>query len=239
MSHRMLMRTISLCLSLAFFTAATSVEVTAQKSLPKLIKRVKSAVVLITTYNEKGQPLQQGSGFFVEKDRVITSLHVIGGSRRAQVNTFDRNIYPVQRIVATDEKRDLALLDVSVPSSGEWALEIEKAVPREGEEIIVISNPIGSPWRVSKGKTLQVWDFQNIGELISITAAIAPGSSGGPVVNIQGRVIGVATMNMKAADDLNFAVPGELVTALRHRTGPFPSDITSSNRSSGSSPPRK
>lgn len=221
MSHRMLKRAVYYRLIYAFSlvlccAAATPAKTAAEESLPNLIKRVKSAVVLITTYNEQGKPLQQGSGFFVERDRIITAFHVLGESSRVQIKTFDGKTYPVLGIAAANEKRDLVLLSVDASACHGATLEIEESLPRDGEEIIVVSNPLGSSWKVSKGITENVWDFQNLGELISITAAIAPGSSGGPVVNLRGRVVGVATMHMKAAGDLNFAVPGELITALRH-----------------------
>lgn len=225
MSHRMLKRGVYLYLTLTLFIATTSVKATAQETLPNLIKRVKAAVVLITTFDEKGKPLQQGSGFFVEQNRLITNFHVIDGASRSQIKTFDGNIYPVQGVVGVNKKRDLALLFVNVSPSRSWALEVEESPPREGEEIIVVHNPVGSSWKVSKGRTSHIWDFQVIGELISITASLAPGSSGGPVVNLQGRVIGIATMHVDAADDLNFAVPSELITALRHDTRSFSGTI--------------
>ena len=216
MSHRMLKPAVYFCLTLALFLAPT-VKAPAQEPLSNLIKRIKCAVVLITTYNEEGKPFQQGSGFFVESNRIITNLHVMGGASRTRIKTFDGKTYAVQRIVAVNEKQDLALLEVSVPASSVLALETEESAPREGEEIIVVSNPRGSHWKVSRGTTEGIWNFQNIGKLISITAAIAPGSSGGPVVNLRGRVIGVATMHIPAGDDLYFAVPGALVTELLHR----------------------
>ena len=152
MSHRMLKPPVYFCLTLALFLAAPA-KAWAQEPLPHLIKRIKCAVVLITTYNEEGKPVQQGSGFFVESNRIITNLHVLDGASQTRIKTFDGKTYDVQGIVAVNEKRDLALLEVSVPFSNVLALETEESAPRAGEEIIVVSNPLGAQWKVSRGTT--------------------------------------------------------------------------------------
>ena len=194
---------------------APSAAAQTEEPLPDLIKRVKRAVVVVTTYDCRGNPLLRGNGFFIESNRFITNRHVLGGACQAQIKTFDGRTYPVEGVVAADERRDLILLQVSAPSSQTATLAVEKSMPRVGEEIIVVSNPRGSSWSVSRGATSSIWDFQGIGEVIQFEASISPGCSGGPLVNRQGRVVGVVVMQVSSSDELNFAVPAERIKEFR------------------------
>lgn len=202
------------CFTFTLLIAAASASSAQEEPLSALIKRVKHAVVVVNTYDCHGEPLLRGSGFFVEPQHLVTGMHVLQGACSAQIETFDGRAYPVEGVAAVDEKRDLALLQAVSPSSPITTLSIESTVPQEGEEVIVISNPRGA-WNVSKGHALAIWDFQNIGEVMRITAHISPGSSGGPVINRRGQVVGVALMQVKSAEELNFAMPGQWVVALK------------------------
>jgi S1-C subfamily serine protease len=205
------------CLLLSAAPAASAA--TTARPLPDLIRHVKRAVVIVNAFDGRGRPLSQGSGFFVAANRIITNLHVVGRASRVEVETFDGRSYAVEGIVAFDAQRDLTLLQTLATSPAATTLKVEASGPRAGEEIFVVSNPRGDAWRVSRGTTLALWDFQDIGTLLRITATISQGSSGGPVVNRQGRVVGVATMNLKASEELYFAVPCDRIADLR--TGPL------------------
>ena len=183
--------------------------------LPDLIRHVKQAVVIVNAYDERGRHLSQGSGFFVTANRIITNLHVVGRASRVEITTFDGQSSDAAGVIAFDGKRDLALLQALAPVSEETALTVEDSLPPTGDEIFVVSNPQGYTWQVSRGTTLALWDFQDLGELVGITASISQGSSGGPVVNRQGRVVGVATMSLKAAGEFYFAVPCDRIAQLR------------------------
>ncbi len=160
--------------------------------------------------------MSQGSGFFVGRDRIVTNLHVVGHATRVEVRTFDGQTFAVEGLRAYDASRDLALLEVSVPARCKVAtLELASVFPRPGEEIFVVSNPRGAEWQVSSGHALAPWKSQELGEMIPITAAVSRGSSGGPVVNSEGRVVGIATMNLKLTEVFHMAVPGECAAALR------------------------
>lgn len=200
-----------LIVALCFLTAP-SAKARAPSSV--LVNRVKQAVVLLTTYDAAGQPLLQGSAFFIAANRIVTSLHLLRGACTVRIQTFDKQTYPVQGIAAVNESCDLALLETAFPSSAIAPLDIAEAMPQEGANVIVVSNPERCWWKVTQGKTLASWDFQGIGELLRITARLAPGSSGGPVVNQQGQVVGVATMHTSSGDELNFAVPAKLIQTL-------------------------
>ncbi len=197
---------------LAFLSPASAQEA---ESLPSLIRRVKRAVVIINTYDCDGKPLRHGNGFFVEQNRLITGLHVLEGACQARIRTFNDHDYPVQGIIAVDEEHDLVLLQTALPSSQIAALPVEATPPRTGEEIFVISNPRGTSWEVGRGITLSPWNFQHVGDVLRITSSIRHGSSGSPVVNRHGRVVGVAAMQIRSAEELNFAVPVQWIRALQ------------------------
>lgn len=189
----------------------------AQETSSGQIARLKQAVVIVTTYDESGKPMLQGSGFFIDSGQVATNFHVIKNASQIRVETFDRTVSIVRNILATDEKNDLALIQLDSTSRQSAFLTMNAAAPAEGELITVISSPQGSRWKVTRGAIGLLWEFQGWGERLQISAAIAPGSSGGPVINAGGEVIGVAAMYFNSVDDLNFAVPIARLQALQLR----------------------
>ena len=88
-------------------------------------------------------------------------------------------------------------------------------MPQEGESIVVIGNPFGLEGSVTNGIVSAVREIPGYGKIIQITAPISPGSSGSPVVNMLGQVIGVATLQAAEGQSLNFAVPSERISQLR------------------------
>jgi S1-C subfamily serine protease len=184
-----------------------------------LVEHVKRAVVLVKAFDERGRSVAQGSGFFVREDTVVTSLHVVGLAARVEVTTYGGETRAVEGVAAFDSGRDLALLQ----TARDWARPVATLTtsgqsPVEGEEVFVVGNPRGSLWEVSYGKALAPWVSPELGRLLPFTAAVARGSSGGPVVNLRGQVVGVATMGLRRAPVEQFyAVPGQEVAGLTLR----------------------
>ena len=201
--------------SLLLLAILSCVSVAAQTPSSEVVARAKRAVVLITTYDNHGKPQQQGSGFFLTFDRVVTNLHVINSASEIRISTFTGSRALVDSVLAIDKVSDLALLQLKAPCSDVATLGLEDVQPLKGDSVIVISNPLGSRWHVTVGEVGAIWDFFDIGERMQITAGLLPGSSGGPVLNLQGRVIGIAAMHTGSADDLNFAVPVARLQALQ------------------------
>ena len=201
---------ILLFLSIAFF-----LETRAQDFLPELVRRIKPSAVAIETFDAKGNTLSRGSGFFIAADRIITNRHVIERSSRVEVHLVDGKKFTVRGVLAIDGEGDLALLQVDVPNALAIPLPIVRAVPQEGESIVVIGNPFGLEGSVSNGIVSAVREISGYGKIIQITAPISPGSSGSPVVNMSGQVIGVATLQAAEGQSLNFAVPSERILQLK------------------------
>jgi len=194
-------------------------QIHAQDPLPELVRRIKPSAVAIETYDVRGEKLSRGSGFFVDIDRVVTNRHVIDNAHRAEVHSSNGNVYPVKGVLAIDAEADIALLKVEAPPGQVRPLLLDKTSPQEGESIVVIGNPFGLEGSVTNGIVSAVRDIPTFGRIIQITAPISPGSSGSPVVNMQGQVIGVATLQITGGQSINFAIPSERISQLQ--SGPL------------------
>lgn len=206
--------TTTILLFFAFFVCFAG-ELNAQDFLPELVKRIKPSAVAIETFDSKGNTLARGSGFFIAADRVITNRHVIERSSRVEIHLMDGKKFSVKGVLAVDGEGDLALLQVDVPRGLAMPLPLVRSAPQEGESIVVIGNPYGLEGSVSNGIVSAVREISGYGKIIQITASISPGSSGSPVVNMAGQVIGVATLQAAEGQNLNFAVPAERISQLK------------------------
>src|SRR6476660_1812371 len=190
----------------------------AQDLLPDLVRRIKPSAVAIETFDSRGEKLSRGSGFFVEADRIVTNRHVLEGAYRAEVHSSTGAVYPVKGVLAVDAEGDIALLKIDVPANQIRPLPLDKTSPQEGESVVVIGNPPGLEGSVTNGIVSAVRDIPTFGRIIQITAPISPGSSGSPVVNMHGQVIGIATLQITGGQSVNFAIPSERVSQLQMST---------------------
>ena len=195
--------------------SAIAISASAQDFLPDLVRRIKPSAVAIETFDAKGNTLTRGSGFFIGTDRIITNRHVIERSSRVVVHLMDGKKFAVRGVLAVDGEGDLAMLQVEVPPGLAVPLPIAKAVPEEGESILVVGNPFGLEGSVSNGIVSAVREISGYGRIIQITAPISPGSSGSPVVNMYGQVVGIATLQASEGQSLNFAIPSERILQLK------------------------
>ncbi len=210
------MRLFSFLIPLLLAVAPTT---SAQDLLPELVRRIKPSAVAIETFDSRGEKLSRGSGFFIASDRIVTNRHVIENAHRAEVHSHNGSVYPVKGVVAVDAEGDIAVLKVDAPAHQVRPLQLDRTSPQEGESVVVIGNPFGFEGSVSNGIVSAVRDIPTFGRIIQITAAISPGSSGSPVVNMQGQVIGVATLQITGGQSINFAIPSERISQLQ--TGPL------------------
>ncbi len=198
-----------------FSTAALSLSL-AQEDLSAIVKKIEPSTVVILTYDKKGVALSQGSGFFISKEGdVITNRHVLQGASRAEVKIPDGKVYPIMRVMAEDKKGDLIRVSVDIPLNIVRPLPVSASIPEKGERVIVIGSPLGLEQTVSDGIVSAVREIPEFGKIIQVTAPLSPGSSGSPIINMKGEVIGVATFIVVEGQNLNFAIPGERVIRLK------------------------
>lgn len=175
--------------------------------MPEIIKKVQASAVLILTYNEEGEILGQGSGFFINKNGdIITNRHVLQGARRAEVNIGEGKVYPIIKILSEDKEGDLVCTSVDTPQESVHPLSLSKSLPEVGEKVIIIGNPFGLEQTVLDGIVSTVLEIPGFRKIIQITAPISAGLSGSPVVNMKGEVIGVATFQLVEGQNINFGI---------------------------------
>jgi tetratricopeptide (TPR) repeat protein len=177
------------------------------KDLPALIEKTRKAIALIKTFNNKGDLIGQGSGFFVDKaGHVVSNRHVFRGAHRAEVQS-SRGKHAVTGVIAHNSDFDLVRLAVNTGKQPITPIKINEKLPKVGESVIVIGNPLGLEATVTNGIVSAIRKIEPFGEVIQITCSISPGSSGSPLINMKGEVIGVATFQMLHGQNLNFAIP--------------------------------
>jgi hypothetical protein len=197
---------------------------TRRYTVPELTRAMAPAVVFIGNVGPNGQVASIGSGFVVNPDGVIvTNYHVIEGAHGLQVKMKDGEVYDRVDVLDYDVRRDLAVLKVR-PFKKLPALALAATLPEPGEEAVAIGNPQGLEHTVSVGVVSAYRQAEGY-RLIQISVPISPGSSGGPLFNMEGRVIGITSAGVVAegAQNLNFAVPIEYVKPLlEYRSVPVP-----------------
>ena len=213
--RRFLIPSVTFLFCLIYFLPAP-----AQEKLPEIVKKIEPATVVILTYDNDGKIIGQGSGFFIsEEGDIITNRHVLAGAHRAEVKTTSEKVYPITLIVAEDKEADIIRASVNIPKESVSLLSLSSSIPEVGERVAVIGSPLGLERTVSDGIVSAVREIPAFGKIYQVTAPISPGSSGSPVVNMKGEVIGVATFQFVEGQNLNFAIPGERIAKLKTEKG--------------------
>jgi hypothetical protein len=196
----------SLNLLLAGVVAAQSAP--PRKDIPAIAEAANGVVVSIITSDKDGKPVAQGTGFLVSKDgRIVTNYHVIKGASSAIVKLPDGAFYDVDGVVAFDKARDLAVIKAHGQNFRVVTLGNSDRV-QVGEEIVAIGSPLSLESTVSSGIVSGIRTIEEEGgKFLQVTAPISPGSSGGPLFNMAGEVVGITTLYLKNGENLNFAIP--------------------------------
>ena len=161
-------------------------------------------VAMIISYKD-GVPYSQGSGFFIDKNTLVTNYHCVAGTEKLEFKIAgNEEVYKGAKVIKASPNYDLAIITtkqdfpfVKVDSLGK-----EKV----GTKVYAIGNPRGLEGTISDGILSGKRDNDGV-EYLQITAPISPGNSGGPVLNEKGVVIGVATFTYRNSQNLNFAMP--------------------------------
>ncbi len=166
-----------------------------------------SSVVLIRT------PTGLGSGFVAAANgKIATNYHVIRGATKASIVTSDRVEHEDVEVIALDEAHDVAILRIGARQLQPLTLG-DSSLVKAGEHVVAIGNPLGLGSTVSDGLLSAIRDLPQL-TVLQISAPISPGSSGGPVFNDRGEVIGVSTFLLSGGQNLNFAIPINVVKPL-------------------------
>lgn len=153
-----------------------------------------------------------GSGFFIDSNKVVTNYHVVAGMNNAEImlNNSDKK-HSVTGYLSVDKMNDLILLQVDYTNQT-W-IPIESTPPQPGESIFAIGSPIGLSKTISEGIVSSIRNF-NDKKLLQITTPISHGSSGSPVLNESGKLVGVAVGGIEDGNNIGFCIPSTLVNSL-------------------------
>jgi S1-C subfamily serine protease len=200
-----------------------------EKATIRLFKQSSASVVYITT-SEVGRdfsmnvleiPHGSGSGFiWDEKGHVVTNYHVVQGSNQFRVTLADQSTVSAV-LIGGDPNKDVAVLQIQVPPQGLTPLLIGTSAKLEvGQKVFAIGNPFGLDQTLTTGvisgvgRQIQGQSGRTIDGMIQTDAAINPGNSGGPLLDSQGRLIGVNTAIFGpsgASAGIGFAIPVDTV----------------------------
>lgn len=192
------------------------------RELKDLARQAKPSVVLLRVLDGLGNEIGTGTGFFVASDGwIVTNFHVIedAAAVEAQLDGLER--LTVSGVLAKDEVNDLAVVQVDGQGFPALPLADPSQQVEVGERVVVLGGPLGLASTLSEGTVSAVRQpgdpaLQELGAtttstVLQITASISPGSSGSPVIDPQGKTIGVVVSQVPIGQNLNFAVP---VTAV-------------------------
>ncbi|MEX2315858.1 MAG: transglutaminase family protein [Pirellulales bacterium] len=190
-------------------------------SIEELTARVQKSIVVITSSGRDGRREGVGTGFVVSADGLVaTSFHVIGEGRAVRVQLADGRRADVTAIHASDRALDLAVLRIDAQNLSPLELGGSDEV-KQGQSVIALGNPQGLKNSVVSGLVSALREMDGR-PMIQLAIPIEPGNSGGPLVDMQGRVQGVMTMKSLLTPNLGFALAVKLLKPLLEKPNPIP-----------------
>jgi len=195
------------CITLLLIESAWADESAPRLTPQQIAQTALPSVVLICT------PTGLGSGFIAAADgKIATNYHVVRGVTRASIVTSDRVEHEDVEVIALDEVHDVAILRIGAQKLQPLTLG-DSSLAKAGEHVVAIGNPLGLGSTVSDGLLSAIRELPHL-TVLQISAPISPGSSGGPVFNDRGEVIGVSTFLLSGGQNLNFPIPINVVKPL-------------------------
>lgn len=191
------------------------------KSVEAIAAEAKRSVVKVLQSGREGMD-GLGAGFVVSENGLIaTNMHVIGEARRLEVEMANGDKHEVVEVTATDAHWDLALLRIAKKGLKPLALADSDTI-KQGQPIVAMGNPQGLAFSVVDGVVSEFPDLINEIPMIRLALPIEKGNSGGPLLDRQGRVLGILTMKSAVTENLGFAMPVNELKRLIEKPNPVP-----------------
>jgi len=195
-------------------------------SVSDMVKGVATVVVDRGFRVERGRSMRDrvlGSAFFVDASGLlITNYHVIASEVDPKQKGYSRMFIRMgdstsplipARVIGWDKALDLALIKTEIETEYVFSI-VDRVIPRIGDTVLAIGSPLGLEKTVTSGIVSALGRrFLQIGDVIQIDAAINSGNSGGPIIDSEGRLVGIAFAGITQHQGLNFAVPAEILAA--------------------------
>ncbi len=186
----------------------------AEVYIPGALIEAQSASVTVETYDSLGQPLSSGGGFFYQDSgEVITARHVVKDAYRVLIRTSQGRSIECKQVTGEDRQWDLVRLKVDSKISSVIRTVSCEVTPEE--DVIILGpearfNGTGS----RQGEVSGVREIQGFGSIIELSATLAPGFSGSPVVDLSGNLIGVVTFEVAGDRIFYYAVPAQRLDSM-------------------------
>ena len=192
------------------------------KSAAELAEVIRPAMVKISQFGREGLD-GIGSGFIIRADGlIVTNFHVIDVGRRIQVETQDGQKHEVKSVHASDEALDIALIQIEAKDLPTLPLgDVETA--RQGDKVVAMGAPEGLAYSLVDGilsAKREDLDGYEGRLLLQLAMPIERGNSGGPLLDMQGRVLGIISMKHTWKENLGFAIPVNEVRPLLEKPNP-------------------
>lgn len=172
------------------------------------------SVLMLKIYDIYNELIATGSGFVaIDDDILITNYHVIEGAAKIEAVDESDVVYSVNSVIAFDEEQDLAILRFTGNTNMKPLKLADSSKVTKGTKVIAIGSPLGLKNTVSTGivSSIRGDEMDNV---IQITAPISIGSSGGALFTENKKVIGVTFAGMENGENLNLAIPSNVVKQL-------------------------
>lgn len=187
------------------------------QDIPDLAEKASASIVFLKMKNSQNE-LITGTGFFISPTHIVTNYHILVEAIEGTAKIVNKaKTYPIQGVVAKDPENDLAILQVA--NDGIKPLPLgDSDQMRVGMDVFTIGNPRDFEGSFSSGK-ISGRRIDGDKKRLQMTASISPGSSGSPMLNLKGEVIGVVYKYRPDGQNLNFAIPSNYVNELLNAIG--------------------
>ncbi len=176
-----------------------------EEGVSNLFTRQADSIVSISTVGKKAN--RTGTGFIVTSDGyIVTNNHLIKKAKKIFVKLRNKQTYRHVSIIKSDANKDIALIKIDAKGLKAVTLGNSNNV-QIGQRVVAIGNPLGLENTISDGLISALRSVNDQLELLQISVPLSQGSSGGPLFNLKGEVIGITTASLSQGQSLNFAVP--------------------------------
>ena len=191
------------------------------KTVQQLAVEVKKSVVVVTFHGRNGEQQGLGAGFIIDaRGLIATNLHVIGDARPISVALHDGRKFDVVAIHATERSQDLAILKIDATDLPALLLGNSDEL-QDGQPVIAMGNPAGLERSIVSGVLSGRRDIEGRA-MLQVALPIERGNSGGPLLDLKGRVHGLLTLKSLKTENLGFAIPINALKPLLAKPNSIP-----------------
>ena len=191
------------------------------KTVEQLAEAAKESIAILQYTGRDGKQQGLGTGFVISEDGLIaTNLHVIGEARPIRVQLADGSTHEATVVQASDRKFDLAIVKIAVKEKLKPLPLGDSTNLKQGMALIALGHPRGLEYSVVAGVLSGKRDRDGV-SMLQLAIPIEQGNSGGPVLDMQGRVIGIVTLKSLETANLGFAVPVNALKQIHERPNPI------------------